>query len=55
MTLIKGKKCPKCSKTDRIIEAEDKTKILYYNMQGSPVYKKQYKCGNCGHYFPTET
>ncbi len=54
MTLIRGKKCPACGKTDRIIESPDKSKVLYYNMQGSPIYAKGYKCGNCGHYFTDE-
>ena len=54
MTLIKGHKCPSCQKSDRIIETVDKTQILYYNMQGSPVYKKQYKCGNCGKFFAAD-
>lgn len=52
MTLIRGYTCPKCSKSDRIIEVEDKSgKPLYYAMSGAPVYKKGFKCGNCGHLF----
>ncbi|MFX0099811.1 MAG: hypothetical protein ACFFCS_09520 [Candidatus Hodarchaeota archaeon] len=52
--LIRGYKCPSCGKGDRIMEIQDKTKILYYSMQGSPVYSKKLKCGNCGNVFEKE-
>jgi ssDNA-binding Zn-finger/Zn-ribbon topoisomerase 1 len=51
MTLIKGKKCPKCGRTDRIMEVEDKSKSLYNAGSGFQVFAKQYKCGNCGKIF----
>ncbi len=54
MTLIRGKVCPKCKKGDRIIEQQDKTKVLYYNMQGAPQYARMFKCGNCGELFKPE-
>ncbi|MGV9171374.1 MAG: hypothetical protein ACOC44_00420 [Promethearchaeia archaeon] len=46
-------KCPKCGNEDRrkLHEEPDKNNVLYYSMQGSPVYKKQMKCGQCGHVF----
>ncbi|MBD3188899.1 hypothetical protein GF325_18880 [Candidatus Bathyarchaeota archaeon] len=46
--------CPSCGKKDRILEIEDKSKPLYYSMQGSPVFAKKWKCGNCGHVFEKE-
>lgn len=46
-------KCPKCSETNprKLHEEPDKTQVLYYSMQGAPVYKTKIKCGNCGFLF----
>jgi len=43
-------KCPDCGEENprKLHEEPDKTQVLYYSMQGSPVYKKRIKCGNCG-------
>ncbi|MHA1731999.1 MAG: hypothetical protein ACTSU5_08640 [Promethearchaeota archaeon] len=42
--------CPKCNTTGQLIhEIENRSKVLYYGMQGVPIYAKQWKCGNCGH------
>lgn len=54
MTLIRGKTCPKCKKSDRIIEQQDKSKVLYFNMQGAPQYARMFKCGNCGELFKAD-
>ncbi|GAB4323383.1 MAG: hypothetical protein Kow0069_28470 [Promethearchaeota archaeon] len=40
--------CPKCS-SKQILEVDNKSKILFYGMQGVPIYGKNWKCGNCGH------
>lgn len=43
--------CPKCGNQDRrkMKEFEDKNqKALYFSMQGTPVYPKKWRCGNCG-------
>ena len=38
--------CPKCNTTGQLIhEIEDKSTVLYYGMQGVPIFKKQWKCG----------
>ena len=49
-------KCPKCGNEHprKLHEQPDKTTVLYYSMQGSPVYKKQIKCGECGNIFDKE-
>ena len=43
-------KCPKCdNENPRMLHEEpDKNSILYYSMQGNPVYARQIKCGKCG-------
>lgn len=43
-------KCSNCGEESprRLHEEPDKTHVLYYSMQGAPVYKKKIKCGNCG-------
>ncbi len=49
-------KCPSCGNNDRrkIKEEPDKTEVLYYSMQGTPVYKTKFKCGQCGTIIPKE-
>ena len=49
-------KCPHCGNDNpRMIHDEpDKSEVLYYSMQGTPVYKMQKKCGNCGKIIPKE-
>ncbi len=32
----------------KLHEEADKTHVLYYSMQGAPVYRKHIKCGSCG-------
>lgn len=56
MTEYKRNKCEKCGNEDRrkIHEIMDKGTVLYYSMQGAPVYKKQLKCGNCGYIWDKE-
>jgi ribosomal protein S27AE len=46
-------KCANCGEENprRLHEEADKTHVLYYSMQGAPVYKKRLKCGNCGSVF----
>lgn len=46
-------KCPKCgNENPRMLhEVDDKSNVLYYSMQGTPVYAKNIKCGECGHIF----
>lgn len=46
-------KCPKCGQENprMMHEVDDKSKVLYYSMQGTPVYRKQIKCGDCGQVF----
>lgn len=50
MTETKRFKCSSCGEENprKLHEVPDKTQVLYYSMQGSPVYKKRIKCGNCG-------
>ncbi|MFX1392471.1 MAG: hypothetical protein ACFFAH_02750 [Promethearchaeota archaeon] len=45
--------CPDCgNKNPRMLHEEpDKTQVLYYSMQGTPVYKTMMKCGDCGKIF----
>ncbi|MGQ4873262.1 MAG: hypothetical protein ACTSVV_12420 [Promethearchaeota archaeon] len=56
MSEYKRIKCPKCGEENprMMHEVPDKSKVLYYSMQGTPVYKKQIKCGNCGNIFDKE-
>jgi len=53
MTEYKRFKCGECGEENprRLQEIPDKTQVLYYSMQGTPVYKKRIKCGNCGTVF----
>jgi hypothetical protein len=41
MTDYKRFKCPSCSEENprKLHEEPDKTQVLYYSMQGTPVYK----------------
>ncbi len=50
MAETKRFKCSDCGEENprKLHEVPDKTQVLYYSMQGSPVYKKRIKCGNCG-------
>jgi len=43
--------CPECGEKNKnkLHEEPDKNEVLYYSMQGTPVYKTKMKCGNCGH------
>ena len=49
-------KCPSCGEENpkKLHEQADKSTVLYYSMQGTPVYKKQIKCGQCGLVFDKE-
>jgi len=53
MVEYKRIKCPECGNEDprKLFEQPDKNTVLYYSMQGTPVYRKQIKCGNCGNIF----
>ena len=53
MSDTKRTKCAKCGNENprKLHEEPDKTQVLYYSMQGSPVYKKLVKCGECGNTF----
>ncbi len=53
MSDYKRNKCPKCGNENprKIHEEPDKRVVLYYSMQGMPVYKMQLKCGECGNIF----
>lgn len=48
--------CPKCGNKDhrKLHDEEDKGEILYYSMQGTPVFKRIMKCGECGHKWKKE-
>jgi hypothetical protein len=47
---VKRAACPKCDNNNRrrILEEPDKGTVLYYSMQGTPVYRTILKCGTCG-------
>jgi len=47
---VKRTVCPNCDNRDRrkILEEPDKGTVLYYSMQGTPVYSMKFKCGSCG-------
>lgn len=47
---VKRFKCPKCDNENprKILEEPDRGEVLYYSMQGTPVYKTILKCGTCG-------
>lgn len=49
----KRAKCPFCSEENprKLHEQNDKNEVLYYSMQGAPVYKRVIKCGQCGKIF----
>ncbi|MHA1724582.1 MAG: hypothetical protein ACTSYC_06780 [Promethearchaeota archaeon] len=51
MSNYKRIRCPKCNNENNklLYEEPDKSKVLYYSMQGTPVYKTIIKCGLCGH------
>ncbi|MFX1557305.1 MAG: hypothetical protein ACFFC9_08625 [Promethearchaeota archaeon] len=53
MSDYKRFKCTECGEENprKLQEIPDKTQVLYYSMQGAPVYKKRIKCGNCGTIF----
>ncbi len=56
MSDYKRVKCPKCGEENprMMHEVNDKSTVLYYSMQGTPVYRKQIKCGSCGFVFDKE-
>ncbi len=56
MSEYKRIKCPECENDNnrKLHEIADKNNVLYYSMQGTPVYAKLIKCGQCGHTFPKE-
>ena len=56
MTETKRTKCESCGEENprKLHEEPDKTQVLYYSMQGAPVYKKRIKCGSCGNVFDRE-
>ena len=56
MTEYKRLKCPTCGNENnrKLHEIADKSNVLYYSMQGTPVYAKKIKCGDCGYTFPKE-
>lgn len=53
---FKRAKCPKCeNENPRMLHEEpDKSQVLYYSMQGTPVYARRMKCGKCGEFFGKE-
>jgi uncharacterized Zn finger protein len=53
VTEYKRVKCSMCGNEDprKLHEEPDKSNVLYYSMQGTPVYAKVIKCGNCGYIF----
>jgi ribosomal protein S27AE len=50
MTEYKRVKCVSCGEENprKLHEELDKTTVLYYSMQGTPVHKKKMRCGSCG-------
>ena len=46
-------KCPQCGNENprTLHEESDQNNVLYYSMQGTPVYAKNMKCGDCGNMF----
>jgi len=46
-------KCPQCGNENprKLHEEADRNSVLYYSMQGTPVYKRKMKCGDCGNLF----
>jgi len=53
MTEYKRVKCPQCGNENprKLHEEADKKNVLYYSMQGTPVYSNNMKCGDCGNLF----
>ncbi len=53
MSDYKRRVCPECgnNKARMLHDEKDKSEILYYSMQGTPVYKTIVKCGECGNTF----
>ena len=53
MTEYKRFKCSNCGNEHprKLHEIADKGNVLYYSMQGAPVYKTKIKCGDCGMIF----
>jgi ribosomal protein S27AE len=53
MTEYKRVKCINCGEENprKLHEEQDKNQVLYYSMQGTPVYKRKMKCGSCGTIF----
>ena len=56
MSDYKRVKCPECGNENprKLHEENDKSEVLYFSMQGTPVYKKLIKCGDCGFIFKKE-
>jgi len=56
MSDYKRVKCPNCGNENprKLHEEPDKNQVLYYSMQGTPVYKRLIKCGECGNFFDKE-
>ncbi|MFX1281371.1 MAG: hypothetical protein ACFFA3_18635 [Promethearchaeota archaeon] len=46
-------KCPQCGNENprKLHEEADRNNVLYYSMQGTPVYSTNMKCGDCGNLF----
>jgi hypothetical protein len=42
-------RCPKCNNEDprMLKEIDDKSKVLFFSMQGQPVFSKIVRCGRC--------
>ena len=53
MSDYKRNKCPECGNENprKLHEEPDKNNVLYFSMQGTPVYAKIIKCGECGKTF----
>lgn len=65
MTEYKRVKCINCGEENprKLHEEQDKNQVLYYSMQGTPVYSRnttyekimtctrEIKCGSCGNLF----
>ena len=53
MSEFKRVACPQCGNNDarKLHEEPDKKQVLYYSMQGTPVYVMRMKCGQCGNVF----
>jgi uncharacterized cysteine cluster protein YcgN (CxxCxxCC family) len=45
--------CPECGNCNpkKIFEESNKDNVIYYSMQGRPVYEKVCRCGDCGEIF----